>query len=87
MLRNVGAYGHYSAAIVVEYIDNATEVFNYNGFFGSGENKPTLDDMNCWIAKQLTRLATGTHNAVGDVGSIEECEISPESDAEELKDL
>lgn len=70
-----GAYGHTSAAIVVEHIDSPLETFAYDGYRGSSltpENpKPTVEMMRQWIADKLTELSTGTQANEGGVGDVE----------------
>lgn len=71
VFQQYGVYGHCSAAIVVDRIDDPIEVFTWNGYKGSSipskstEVKPTPSDMRSWIASKLTELSTGTDKALG----------------------
>lgn len=67
-----GVYGHWSAAIVVEYIDDPIDVFNYDGYRGSPyKPQPGREEMLAWVADKLTKLSTGTKLNEGKVGDVE----------------
>jgi len=68
--QHLGAYGFYSAAMVVERMDGPIECMLYEGY--SGDTPKHLGElvMRNWVASKLNQLATGTHNAVGDYSEI-----------------
>lgn len=65
MTQHQGAHGFYSAAMVVERMDDPIECMLYEGY--SGDTPKHLGElvMRNWIAAKLNQLATGTHLAVG----------------------
>ncbi len=71
--QHTGVHGFHSAAIVVERMDGPLEVYArdwYSSTYSGMYPKPS-DPMLMWIAEQLTKLSTGTHNNLGGVGSVE----------------
>jgi len=85
VFRHCGAHGFWSAAIVVEYIDGPTGCLTKNfyktsiSFRNKGYEDLTFgqidklrqQEVDTWIAEQLTKLSTGTGLAEGDVGNVE----------------
>lgn len=61
--RHEGVYGFWSAVIVIERMDDPLETRTWDGY--QTPPKPTEQDMDFWIAEQLTELSQGKQLAVG----------------------
>ena len=68
--QHLGAYGFYSAAMVVERMDSPIECMLYEGYSGDTPKHLGKLVMRNWIAAKLNMLATGTHSATGDYSEI-----------------
>lgn len=61
--RHQGAYGHVSAVLVVVRIDGPHEVRQFDGYRVTC--RPTVEEMDAWIAEQLSDLSQGSMLAAG----------------------